>query len=201
MDEPAPDLRTRKKQATREALSRAALRLALERGPQNVRVDDIAAEAGVSPRTYNNYFGSREEAICAVASARAQQVGEALAARPAEEPLADAVVHAMLAAPAGAPAEPDRDTLALFLHDPALRAHFISSHMRIEEVLAESIAARLGIEVDVRCRVLASSAVGASRVAIRTWLHGTPDVPLATVLRETITLAMHRLAGLEETPC
>jgi AcrR family transcriptional regulator len=52
-------LREQKKQATRDALRAAALRLALERGPDNVRVDDIAEAAGVSPRTYNNYFSSR----------------------------------------------------------------------------------------------------------------------------------------------
>ena len=56
-------MRERKKLATREALSAAALRLALEHGPENVRVDDIAEAAGVSPRTYNNYFSSREQAI------------------------------------------------------------------------------------------------------------------------------------------
>ena len=53
-------LREQKKQATRAALRAAALRLALEHGPENVRVDDIADAAGVSPRTYNNYFSSRE---------------------------------------------------------------------------------------------------------------------------------------------
>ena len=54
-------MRERKKLATRKALSAAALRLAREHGPQNVRVDDIAEAAGVSPRTYNNYFSSREQ--------------------------------------------------------------------------------------------------------------------------------------------
>src|SRR6266545_806054 len=70
-----PSLRERKKQATREALRAAALRLALERGPENVRVDDIAEAAGVSPRTYNNYFSSREQAIVAAVTAeRASRV-------------------------------------------------------------------------------------------------------------------------------
>jgi AcrR family transcriptional regulator len=44
-------LREEKKQATRVALREAALRLALKHGPDNVRVDDIAEAAGVSPRT------------------------------------------------------------------------------------------------------------------------------------------------------
>jgi AcrR family transcriptional regulator len=58
-----PGLRERKKQQTREALSWAALRLAIDRGLGNVLVEDIAAEAGVSPRTFNNYFSSKAEAI------------------------------------------------------------------------------------------------------------------------------------------
>ena len=62
-------MREKKKDATRKALREAALRLAMEHGPDNVRVDDIADAAGVSPRTYNNYFSSREQAIVALTSA------------------------------------------------------------------------------------------------------------------------------------
>src|SRR6266481_5108814 len=81
---PPPGLRERKKQATRKALREAALRLALERGWDDVRVDDIAEAAGVSPRTYNNYFSSREQAIVAAVTAeRDARVAEAVAARPA----------------------------------------------------------------------------------------------------------------------
>src|ERR1700712_4520395 len=72
-------LRERKKRATREALQGAALRLALEHGPDNVRVEDIAQAAGVSSRTYNNYFSSREQAIvAAIAADRAAQVAAAV---------------------------------------------------------------------------------------------------------------------------
>jgi AcrR family transcriptional regulator len=89
-DEPR-DLRTRNKQAVREAIGAAALRLALEQGPGGlklVRVADIAEAAGVAPRTYNNYFSSREEAICAFHADQARRLGRALRSRPVSEPLA-----------------------------------------------------------------------------------------------------------------
>ena len=64
-----------------------ALRLAVERGLENVTVEDITAEAGVSLRTFGTYFSSKYEAICARpararASARAprrQPDGDAMA--------------------------------------------------------------------------------------------------------------------------
>ena len=49
------------------AIPMAALRLAVERGLENVTVEDITAEAGVSLRTFGNYFSSKYEAICAPA--------------------------------------------------------------------------------------------------------------------------------------
>jgi AcrR family transcriptional regulator len=74
-----------------------ALRLAVERGLENVTVEDITAEAGVSLRTFGNYFSSKYEAICAIGTDRARRIGATLLARPAGEPLWDAIAGAMLA--------------------------------------------------------------------------------------------------------
>src|ERR1700722_5646565 len=93
------------------------MRLAIRHGLDNVLVEDIAEAAGVSTRTFNNYFASKYEAICALQQDRATRIGDALRARPPGEPLWDSVTEAILAqfgphaGPAGA------------AHGPAGSAH------------------------------------------------------------------------------
>lgn len=163
-------MRERKKRATREALREAALRLALERGPDNVRVDDIADAAGVSPRTYNNYFPSREHAIVAAVTAeREARVAAAVAARPAGVRLADAVVEAIVEQYTD-PGDQGRDGLLLITTRPALRDVFVNAANAIEHPLAEVIAERLDDADGDVARVLAASVAAAVRVALERWV-------------------------------
>ena len=78
----------------------------MERGLENVTVEDITAEAGVSLRTFGNYFSSKYEAICAIGTDHARRIGATLLARPAGEPLWDAIAGAMLAHYESAPRRP-----------------------------------------------------------------------------------------------
>jgi AcrR family transcriptional regulator len=89
-------LRERKKLGTRWALSDAALELALERGLENVTREDIANRAGVSLRTFNNYFAGKYEAVAFRQIDRTRQSLAAFRERAADEPLWSAVTHAML---------------------------------------------------------------------------------------------------------
>jgi AcrR family transcriptional regulator len=79
---------------TRLDLALAAFELARQHGLAGVRVPDIAAATGVSPRTFNNYFPSKEAAIAWPATRRGGLLAASLAGRPAEEPLADALAEA-----------------------------------------------------------------------------------------------------------
>ncbi|MBL7519319.1 TetR family transcriptional regulator, partial [Frankia sp. CNm7] len=191
-------LRERKKVATRAALSAAALRLALEHGPENVRVDDIAEAAGVSPRTYNNYFSSREQAIVAAITAeRALRVAAALRARPASEPLDEAVVEAVVEQYA---TEPANDALTLIASTPRLRAEFLDAVATIRQPLASAIADRLRDDGPLAPAVLAAAVSAAARVALAHWVRDsgdagaaaegfvvvTGDRPLADILREAL---------------
>lgn len=59
-------LRERKKRARREALIDATHRLVAEHGLDAVTVDAICAEAGVSTRTFFNYFESKDDAVLGI---------------------------------------------------------------------------------------------------------------------------------------
>ncbi|MFT2016916.1 TetR/AcrR family transcriptional regulator [Streptomyces sp. 796.1] len=171
MTTPPPGLRERKKQATREALRRAALRLAMERGPDRVRVEDIAEAAGVSPRTYNNYFASREQAIVsAVTADRETRIATAVTARPAGVRLADAVTEALVEQYANA-SERDQRTLLLITTHTALRGAFLGATADIEPPLAAALARCLGEDPAAPAtRVLAASVAAAVRIALEDWL-------------------------------
>lgn len=162
-------LREQKKQATREALRTAALRLALEHGPDNVRVDDIAEAAGVSPRTYNNYFSSREQAIVAgVVGDRGARIAEQVVGAPAHVGLFDAVAEAVV----GQYTEPDeatRDALLMLTTTPTLRGRYVDEAGAIRLPLADAICTRVGVD-EVTAQVLAAGVGAAVQVALRVWL-------------------------------
>ncbi|MGW7517492.1 TetR/AcrR family transcriptional regulator [Streptomyces sp. NPDC054796] len=169
-----PGLRERKKRATREALREAALRLAVEHGPDQVRVEDIAEAAGVSPRTYNNYFASREQAIVsAVTADREARIAAAVAARAAEVRLADAVTDAVVEQYTDSGGR-EREALLLIITRTALRDAFLDATADIEPpltaVIAERLPERAGDAGAHTARVLAASVAAAVRIALEDWL-------------------------------
>ncbi|WP_322723826.1 TetR/AcrR family transcriptional regulator [Streptomyces spongiae] len=179
MTTPPPGLRERKKQATREALREAALRLAVEHGPDQVRVEDIAEAAGVSPRTYNNYFASREQAIVSAVSAdREARIAAAVAARPAGVRLADAIAEAVVEQYTNT-GEHEHEALLLITTRTALRDAFLDTTAGIEAPLTAVIAERIGDVGAHAARVLAASVAAAVRIALEGWLQPTGNAEAA----------------------
>ena len=58
-----PTLRARKKAETWSAIHEAAAALAVQHGVEGTTVEAVAAAAGVSPRTFFNYFPAKEDAV------------------------------------------------------------------------------------------------------------------------------------------
>jgi AcrR family transcriptional regulator len=89
-------LRERKKADTRRALSDAALKLAFENGLDAVTREEIANLAGVSLRTFNNYFTGKYEALAYRQAERLRRSIAALRERPADEPLWTSITESLL---------------------------------------------------------------------------------------------------------
>lgn len=85
-------LRERKKAATKAALCEATLRLAVEKGGLDaVTADEIAAEVGVSTRTFHNYFPNKEAAFLHDFNEITGQLLAQLRERTATQPIWDAL--------------------------------------------------------------------------------------------------------------
>lgn len=188
--EPA-GLRERKKVATRHALGVAAMRLAMERGLDNVLVDDIAEAAGVSTRTFNNYFASKYEAICALAFDRAMAIGATLRERPASEPIWEAITSAVMSEYGAADRALDEEWMAgirLVTSTPALTGEYLKVQAMTQYSLAEAIALRLGFQpaASMFPRILAAAVTAAIQAAMERWLHADPPVALAPMVRRAL---------------
>jgi AcrR family transcriptional regulator len=191
-----PGLRERKKLATRQALSSAALELALEHdGLDNVTIEDITTRADVALRTFSNYFGSKYEALAAIGADRARRIGASLLDRPAGEPLWEALTNAVLEHYEGTdqPFSAERmAALGRVLQTPAMRGEYLKVNFEMQAALAAAIAERTGTdpEADMYPQILAGAVTAASQVAIRRWYGSDPPVPL----RPLIELALRQLA-------
>jgi AcrR family transcriptional regulator len=193
-------LRERKKAATRATLSQVAMQLALEVGVENVTAEAIAAAADVAPRTFHNYFASKEEAIVAVMVDRARGFANALRARPAGEPVWDALHHAIVAELSGPP-----EVMAEFLAQMrmlkasrSLRAHHLTIYEEVDHLLLSAIAERTGSDVDrdMYPRLLAAVAAAALKTAVEAWAEDDDRDPSPVALA---TDALRQLrAGLPE---
>jgi AcrR family transcriptional regulator len=186
-EETGGGIRERKKLATREALSWAALSLAVERGLDEVRVEDIAAKAGVSPRTFNNYFSSKEAAIVAIGADRIARIALLLRERPRSEPLWKALLHAVTSQFDGR--EPDRAWVArvrLITSTPALHAEYLKAGAQMARGIAEAVAERTGTdaEKDLFPRLVAAAVVSTEQVAIDHWLTSKPKKQLVSVIQD-----------------
>lgn len=139
-------LRERNRQRRHERITDAALRLFAERGFDGVTIDEIAAAADVSRRTFFRYFARKEDVLLDWKRRIAEQLRDALDRRPADESPLDAV-HGALATVAADYAGAPELTLGLirvFESGPTI-AHDADCPAW-ETVLADGLAARLGVD-------------------------------------------------------
>jgi AcrR family transcriptional regulator len=190
------------KEQTRLDLALAALDLADAQGLGNVRIPQIAAAVGVSPRTFNNYFGSKEAAIVWPSTLRAARLAANLAGRPPAEPLAAALVAAVVELYGETEMEglPDgwlRRFRALVAAEPGLHSEYLKVAADAEGILAEAISARTGTEAgQLEAQVQAAVVTGAERAAVLYWVRqARPPGRLIDVVHDAVSMAVRGVAS------
>jgi AcrR family transcriptional regulator len=168
---------TARSERTREALRQAAVVRFLAQGVEDTSAEQIAADAGVSLRTFYRHFGSKHDLLFADYTGL-HWFRAALDARPVDEPIVDSVQAAVLAFPYDVEAvtkiaalrggDLDQGRIVRHIRDvQADLADAIEAQFRRHSCAANQTAdARLRITVTARC--IAAGVFG----AMETWMVG-----------------------------
>ncbi len=200
--DPSIGLRERKKAATRAALSAATVRIIRERGFEAATAEAIAAEVGVSARTFHNYFANKEDAIVFHLETRLEGLTDTLAAMPEGEPILVSLRRLLAVA-----AEDDvirLGELASALHLAEVHPHVAAGHQllytRAMARAARIVAQRTGTDsrTDLYPHVVLASTAAALRTAVELWLSGNVS---GRTLPELIDEAFDLIeSGLQQPP-
>jgi AcrR family transcriptional regulator len=196
-------LRERKKRQTRQAIRDAAVRLVADRGLEKVTVDEIAQAANVSPRTFFNYFRSKEDALTGVDHEDIEEAAASLRARPASEPPLAAVAAVLIDRLVRRTQDPQLHLARVQLHHthPQLFGSQAATWRHFEHRLAEVVAERTGLAVDTDPypMTVVATAMATVRATIGCWHRGAD--PTTAQLAEDLRAAFGNLAqGLPVPP-
>jgi AcrR family transcriptional regulator len=191
-------LRESKKAATRLALATAVLRHASVGGLESVSVETVAAEVGVSARTFHNYFPSKEDALIYFVGVMLDRLADLIESRPVDESLWDAVEYAITEIACATDVDADQflTLIRLVESEPAL-AHHKENHGHAEhQARFEAVVTSRGptTAVGLYERLVFTNAICTSRVALEMWSDGlAPDGDLRAFLGEAFRLTKHGL--------
>jgi AcrR family transcriptional regulator len=198
-------LRERKKADTRKALSDAALKLAFENGVDVVTREAIASLAGVSLRTFNNYFTGKYEALAYRQTERMRRSITALRGRPAGEPLWTSITEALLeplqedfgevtGEEDRVPTKTELVEIRKLLSRPEIRN---AMSRELFEEWVEAVAERSGTDPvrDMYPRLVTAVVRAVGDAALDTYATSDPPVAVTTLLRQAMAAVA---AGLPE---
>jgi AcrR family transcriptional regulator len=202
--EPTLGLRERKRRATRRAIQAAILDLAMRDGYDRVTIEDISAAADISPRTFFNYFPSKDDAVIGGFPALSELAATEAFLAPGQGESVLVGLGALLGAASEAIGDermPDERRRALLREHPGLFAKRMAYLHRFEDDLAHIVAERLVVDDPVlaadpdavarRARLLSLIGLAAVRYAYGAWI-GEHD---GRSLGDCILEAFRELAG------
>ena len=171
--------------STRARIERAALELFTAQGFEQVTIEEIAAVAGTSRRTFFRHVGSKADAVWGDFAAHVARLAALLDAAGDSVAVLPAVFGAYVEVNDYAEADLPvlRQRMRLILTEPALQAHSQLRYADVDEVVARYVAARCGQDPTALLpRLVATATRAAATTAFEVWL-AEEDGSLAGALR------------------
>jgi AcrR family transcriptional regulator len=188
----------RHKKTTPVEIEQVALHLFRGQGFAATTVEQIAAGAGISTRSFFRYFRSKDEVIFGTGHAYQAVLLDAVAARPAERLVLPCLEPALVRF--AEQMEPDRDLWLLrgtvARENPAVWPQIMAMYFRWELSLAEALQAAEPRPVDeFQAKVVAAEAIAVLVVAMRQWFAEGGVRLMADVVRDAMGRADASLAA------
>ncbi len=135
---------------SRRELELIALRLFTDQGFDNTTIEQIAAEAGVSKRTFFRYFSSKANVLWSEFDSEVGTIRAALAGVPAGVPMMDAIRRAVVTANHYGPQDVPELRLRMNLIGcaPALQSSAAIHYDAWERAISDFVATRIGQPAD-----------------------------------------------------
>jgi len=196
-------LRERKRQQTRQELISAAMRLFEERGYEQTTVAEIASAAGVSTKTFFNYFASKDEVLFPHLSHRIDAAVAIIEQRRPDDQMADVLVAAMQHMLADALAEEVDGGLAsvrlpMIMSVPAVQAATLHRYFLAETQLAQALHRAYQDMLDpAAAAAVIGSVMGAAIAAALVCLQDADTAEkLRAAVERAIGIAMHGVRNM-----
>jgi AcrR family transcriptional regulator len=175
----ALQLRAKRSEMMVSELEAVALRLFEQRGFGEVTVEEIAAGAQISVRTFYRYFPTKEDVLQLRIERRSEALRAALAGRPADEPPLHSLRVALAEAVSAEDAELLRRWIAVVAATPSVLKGVLGGiQLKAQRVIAEFFGARLGLPSDALVpTMLAAAAGGVIQAAQTQWYFHGGDLP------------------------
>jgi AcrR family transcriptional regulator len=204
----APSRRELNKAATRQAITQAALGLLRTNGPGKFTVEEIAAAAGISRRTFFNYFSSTEAVIASVTHGFLDQALQQFRLRPADEPILESARAALVGLADPMTVAPLAELYSLSQSNPQVNRSELEAwdHCTAEIIDAARVRFAQGGDVEtdeLYLRALAGSIISCGKAAMDVWLArcgGALTPESLSTLRQLLIDSMSLLGSGFATP-
>ncbi|WP_258933502.1 TetR/AcrR family transcriptional regulator [Nesterenkonia pannonica] len=178
---------------TRKTIADAALQLTEEKGLDDVTIDDIAREAFVSPRTFSNYFASKEEAVLGAFNLGVDQVLDDFSSRRPEGPPLQTLCELMYDYARENPTQLRQaaQVTALELKNPSLRKFRVEREVEMIGQLSYRLGECTGTDAntDLYPSLVAAAAISAVSASLAIWsLRGLPDEDLPGLIQDAFNM-------------